>query len=61
MFRSNPTKKMPEILIERTLEKAANTVNSTVKDLRDIPAGKKRKIHDDITVVVVDLEKQYKG
>ena len=47
-------------MIERTLEKAATTVNSTVKDLRDIPAGKKRKIHDDITVVVVDLEKQYK-
>jgi len=31
-----------------------------VQGLRDIPHGKKRKLHDDITVVVVDLDGQFK-
>jgi hypothetical protein len=31
----------------------------TVKSIRETPQGKKRKIHDDITVIVVDLQGQY--
>ena len=55
LFKSNPVKEMPKVLIERALEKAAKDANMTVQGLRDTPQGKKRKLHDDITVVVVDL------
>ena len=46
---------MPQILIERAMQKAALDAKSTVDQIRAIPAGKKRKIHDDITVIVADL------
>lgn len=55
LFKSNETAKMPKVLIERALEKAAQQAKTTVQGLRDIPHGKKRKLHDDITVIVVDL------
>lgn len=51
---------MPNLLIEKCLEKAANETKSTVDAIRKIPQGKKRKIHDDITVVVIDLKNQQK-
>ena len=51
---------MPKILIDRAMQKAASDASKTVEELRSIPAGKKRKLHDDITVVVVDLEGQCK-
>lgn len=55
MFKSNAIEKMPSLLIQRTLEKAAQSSDLTVESIRSIPAGKKRKIHDDITIVIVDL------
>lgn len=59
LFKSNEKAQMPKILIERALSKAADAAKTTVQGLREIPAGKKRKLHDDITVVVVDLEGQF--
>jgi hypothetical protein len=32
----------------------------TVQEIKAKPHGKKRKIHDDITIVVLDLTKQTK-
>ena len=61
LFKNNSVQQMSKVLIERAMEKAASSAEKTVQQLRDIPAGKKRKLHDDITVVVVDLEGQVKN
>lgn len=60
LFKKKEAGKMPSILIEKCLEKAATETKSTIEAIRKIPQGKKRKIHDDITVVVIDLKNQRK-
>lgn len=60
LFKSNPVGQMPKVLIDRAIEVAARNANMTAQSLREIPQGKKRKLHDDITVVVVDLDGQFK-
>jgi hypothetical protein len=47
-------------LISQALEKAASSAGMSLEELEKIPKGKTRKIHDDITVIVMDLEGQYK-
>jgi hypothetical protein len=32
----------------------------SVKEMKEVPEGKKRRLHDDITVVVVNLDGQFK-
>jgi pyruvate dehydrogenase phosphatase len=60
VVRKHPVSEVPNVLINKCLEKAAEEIKSTVREIRLKPQGKKRKIHDDITVVVVDLTKQAK-
>lgn len=47
-------------MISQALEKAASSAGMSLEELEKIPKGKTRKIHDDITVIVLDLEGQYK-
>ena len=47
-------------MIEKCLEKAAQDNKMTVEEIKKKPQGKKRKIHDDITIIVVDLKGQGK-
>ena len=60
VFRKNSIKDVPSILVNKCLQKAADDAKMTVQELRAKPQGKKRKIHDDITVIVLDLAKQAK-
>ena len=58
VFKSTPVKEVPGVLIERCLEKAAAENGMTVSEIKGKPQGKKRNIHDDISIVVVDLSQQ---
>ncbi len=60
VFRKNPVSSVPGVLIRKSLEKAAEDHKMTVQEIKAKPQGKKRKIHDDITIVVLDLSKQTK-
>jgi hypothetical protein len=58
LFRQHPVGSVASALIEKTLEQAARESNSTVRDIRRTPLGKRRKMHGDLTVLVLDLERQ---
>ena len=45
-----------EYLVEKALEHAALEAGQTLEEVRNIALGKRRHIHDDITVIVVDLK-----
>ncbi|CAD8050938.1 unnamed protein product [Paramecium sonneborni] len=45
-------------IFEESLSHAAKSNNMSDEDIRKIPLGKRRKLHDDITVIVVDLQGQ---
>lgn len=47
---------MIKAIFEEALKHAAKTNNLSEDELKQLPLGKRRKIHDDITVVVVDLD-----
>ena len=47
-----------DYLIRKALEHAANEAGQNFDLVRNIPQGKRRQIHDDITVVVVELKKE---
>jgi len=52
--------KLTTELLETALAIAAKKSNFTEKQLRDIPTGRRRDYHDDMTILVVDLENQRK-
>lgn len=43
-------------IFEESLSHAAKTNNMSEEEIRRVPLGKRRKIHDDITVIVIDLD-----
>ena len=43
-------------LVEAALQEASRQIEVSVDDLRQIPPGKRRRYHDDITAVVVPLQ-----
>ena len=45
-------------LFRSALKNAAIKCNKSEEDLRSLPLGGRRNFHDDISVVVVDLQKQ---
>ena len=45
-----------EFLVHTALQRAADSAGKTLAQVKDLPQGKRRSIHDDITVVVVDLK-----
>lgn len=43
-------------IFERCLGQMAQKNKMSEEQLRKVPLGKRRKLHDDITIIVVDLE-----
>lgn len=52
---TNPHGDPAKFLIEELVEKAANSAGFSTEELMNIPAGRRRKYHDDVTVMVIIL------
>ncbi|CAK9318525.1 unnamed protein product [Citrullus colocynthis] len=52
---SNPTGDPAKFLLEQLLLKAADCAGFSKEELITIPAGRRRKYHDDVTVIVIIL------
>ncbi|KAH0880630.1 hypothetical protein HID58_068024, partial [Brassica napus] len=52
---SNPCGDPAKYLLERLVAKAAARVGFTLEELLNVPAGRKRRYHDDVTVMVITL------
>ncbi|KAL5541853.1 hypothetical protein UlMin_009563 [Ulmus minor] len=52
---SNPYGDPAKFLVEEVLNRAANRFGFTMEEFADIPEGRRRKYHDDVTVIVVIL------
>lgn len=57
--KSDKSKVVTELL-NTALVHAAKDAKLTLTELADIPPGNRRRYHDDITIVCVDLENQFK-
>ena len=57
--KTDKTKVVQE-LFNSALLHAATEAKKTVNEMAEIPAGERRRFHDDITIVCVDLENQFK-
>lgn len=54
-IQENPFGDPAKYLIEQLLVRAAQNADLSVEDLMNVPAGRKRKYHDDVTVIVILL------
>ncbi|KAL6190984.1 hypothetical protein ACLB2K_037378 [Fragaria x ananassa] len=52
---SNPSGDPSKFLLEQLVVRAANSAGFSMEELMNIPAGRRRKYHDDVTVIVVIL------
>lgn len=52
---SNPSGDPAKFLLEQLVERAADCAGFSLEELMNIPAGRRRKYHDDVTVIVVIL------
>ncbi|KAL1334810.1 hypothetical protein AAHE18_11G204500 [Arachis hypogaea] len=52
---SNPLGDPAKFLIEELVARAAHSAGLTMEELMNIPAGRRRKYHDDVTVMVIML------
>lgn len=52
---SNPSGDPAKFLVEQLVVKAAQSAGFTKEELMNIPAGRRRKYHDDVTVIVIIL------
>ena len=43
-------------LLQKALANVADSSKITVEELKIVPQGKRRRIHDDITVVVIPIQ-----
>ena len=50
-----------EYLVHAALRRAAESAGKSLAQIKDLPQGKRRSIHADITVVVIDLAAQRRG
>lgn len=53
----NSIKPSANDLLKAVLQKAADESNLTVKQLESIPLGKRRNLHDDTTIILLNLRK----
>ncbi|KAI4369564.1 hypothetical protein MLD38_017990 [Melastoma candidum] len=51
----NPASDPAKLIVEQLLLRAADCASLALEELMNIPAGKRRKYHDDVTVVVIIL------
>ncbi|XP_047335226.1 probable protein phosphatase 2C 40 [Impatiens glandulifera] len=54
----NPSGDPAKFLLEKLVERAANSAGFSAEELLSIPAGCRRKYHDDVTVIVIVLGQQ---
>ncbi|XP_054821356.1 probable protein phosphatase 2C 40 isoform X2 [Prosopis cineraria] len=52
---SNPFGDPAKFLIEQLLARAANSAGFSMEELMNVPAGRRRRYHDDVTVIVIIL------
>ncbi|KAI4317595.1 hypothetical protein L6164_025456 [Bauhinia variegata] len=52
---SNPSGDPAKFLIEKLVARAANRAGFSTEELMNIPAGRRRNYHDDVTVIVIIL------
>ncbi|KAL1223669.1 putative protein phosphatase 2C 40 [Cardamine amara subsp. amara] len=52
---SNPCGDPAKFLLERLVAKAAARVGFTLEELMNVPAGRRRRYHDDVTIMVITL------
>ncbi|KAJ1395208.1 PPM-type phosphatase domain [Sesbania bispinosa] len=52
---SNPLGDPAKFLIEQLVARAADSAGFSMEELMNIPAGRRRKYHDDVTVIVIML------
>ncbi|KAJ7955087.1 Phosphatase 2C family protein [Quillaja saponaria] len=52
---SNPTGDPAKFLLEKLVVRAADCAGFSMEELMNIPAGRRRKYHDDVTVIVIIL------
>ncbi|XP_072999914.1 probable protein phosphatase 2C 40 [Typha latifolia] len=56
----SPTGNPAEFLVEQLIFRAAKISGLSLEDLMSTPAGRRRKYHDDVTVIVVLLGSEYR-
>ncbi|XP_028751603.1 probable protein phosphatase 2C 40 [Neltuma alba] len=54
-IQSNPSGDPAKFLVEQLLSKAADCAGFSMEELMNVPAGRRRKYHDDVTVIVIIL------
>ncbi|XP_030536720.1 probable protein phosphatase 2C 40 [Rhodamnia argentea] len=54
-IQQNPVGDPAKHLIEELVQRAANNAGFSTDELLNIPAGRRRKYHDDVTVIVITL------
>lgn len=52
---SNPSGDPAKFLLEQLVERAADCAGFSLEELMNVPAGSRRKYHDDVTVIVIIL------
>ncbi|KAH9683427.1 putative protein phosphatase 2C 40 [Citrus sinensis] len=52
---SNPSGDPAKFLLEHLVERAAECAGFSLEELMNVPAGRRRKYHDDVTVIVIIL------
>ncbi|KAJ4825989.1 hypothetical protein Tsubulata_033213 [Turnera subulata] len=52
---SNPTGDPAKFLLEQLVQRAADCAGFSMEELMNVPAGRRRKYHDDVTVIVIIL------
>lgn len=52
---SNPSGDPAKFLLEQLVQRAAESAGFSTEELMNIPAGRRRKYHDDVTVIVIFL------
>lgn len=52
---SNPSGDPAKFLLERLVAKAAARAGFTLEELTNVPAGRRRRYHDDVTIMVITL------
>ncbi|KAK4265755.1 hypothetical protein QN277_026769 [Acacia crassicarpa] len=54
-IQSNPSGDPAKFLVEQLVSRAADCAGFSMEELMNIPAGRRRKYHDDVTVIVIIL------
>ena len=58
--KNSKKKEIPKELLSESLLRAAQKRNITVEELKKLEPGARRKSHDDISIIGINLESQHK-